>query len=195
MSAGEVVFAERLLGKMRAAGSLRGRARWYLVRVPEGREASTCEEVRSVVAPELLDDAFVMRKERWFKRGGAWHLESAPMYRGYFVAVSRDGRALARSVLRLSFPAEVACARGLRPTPLSADAQAWLEAALDGERVLRNSTAVITNGRLHVQSGPLVGQESRVSKIDRHRRRCAVRVSDGGSGFTELVPLDVPSKS
>ncbi|WP_165051488.1 MULTISPECIES: hypothetical protein [unclassified Adlercreutzia] len=195
MGTSEAVAAERLLGGVHAGDDLRGCARWYLVHVPEGREASTCEKVRGTVSPELIDDAFVMRKERWFKRGGIWRLESAPMYKGYFVAVSRDGRALARSISRLSFPAEVAGGRSLRPTPLSSEAQAWFEAALDGERVLRNSTAVIAGGQLRVQSGPLVGQEARVSKVDRHKRRCAVRVGDGGRGFTELVPLDVPFKS
>ncbi|WP_165062523.1 hypothetical protein [Adlercreutzia sp. ZJ154] len=195
MAAVKAVAAERLLSGVHAGDSLRGRARWYLVHVPEGLEASTCEKVRGVVAPELLDDAFVICKERWFKRGGVWRLESSPIYSGYFFAVSRDGRALARSLSRLSFPAEVAGARSMRPTPLSIEAQAWFESALDDKRILRNSTAVIANGQLRVQSGPLVGQEARVSKIDRHKRCCVVRVGDGGRGFTEFMPMEVPFKS
>lgn len=181
---------------MQAGDDLHGRRRWYLVRVPEGREASMCERVRSMVSPGLLDDAFVMRKERWFKRGGVWSLQPLPMYPGYFFAVSRNGRALARAISRMDVPAEVVGARSMRPTPLSTEAQAWFAASLDAEHVLRSSTAVITDGQLRVQSGPLVGQETRMSKVDRHRRRCAVRVCDGGGrDFTEVMPLDVPFKS
>lgn len=195
MGASGASVCEDLLREAHAGADLRGRACWYLVRVPEGREEPTCEKVRRAVSPELLDDAFAMRKERWIKRGGAWRLESAPLYRGYFFAVSRDGRALSRAISRLSFPAEVVGVRSGRPTPLSAEAQAWFSSALDGGRVLRNSTAVIEGGRLRVESGPLVGQEARVSRIDRHKRRCAVRVVEGGREFTELMPLDVPFKS
>ena len=44
---------------------------------------------------------------------------------------------------------------------------------------------VIVDGVLHVIDGPLVGQEERISKVDRHRRRCTVRVADGDGGFAE----------
>ena len=61
--------------------------------------------------------------------------------------------------------------------------------------MLRTSVAVIEGGVLRVERGPLVGQEARVSRVDRHRRRCLVRVTDADGGFTECMPLDVPRKS
>ena len=51
------------------------------------------------------------------------------------------------------------------------------------------------DGALHVTDGPLVGQEARISKVDRHRRRCEVAVGGPGEEFTEQAPLDVPFKS
>ena len=48
---------------------------------------------------------------------------------------------------------------------------------------------------LHIEQGPLVGQEARVKKIDRHKRWCLVDVGEGDSAFRELLPLDVPSKT
>ena len=67
--------------------------------------------------------------------------------------------------------------------------------ASDGSHVIRSSTAVIVDGVLHVTDGPLVGQEDRISKVDRHRRRCEVAVGGPGEEFTEQAPLDVPFKS
>ncbi|WP_165046248.1 hypothetical protein [Adlercreutzia sp. ZJ138] len=195
MSANAAAAAERLAGNSGAAEVPRARARWFLVRVPEGREAATCERVRSCVPNGLVEDAFVARKERWFKRGGTWRLEPVRMHKGYFVAASRDGRALARELSRLSFPVELAGAPGADPAPMPVEAQSWLEAAMDASRVLRNSTAVIEGGQLHVQSGPLVGQEPRVLKVDRHHRCCTVRVGGPSSGFCELLPMEVPYKS
>ena len=72
---------------------------------------------------------------------------------------------------------------------------AWYAAAMDASHVIRSSTAVIVDGVLRVQSGPLVGQEPRISKVDRHRRRCQVLVGEGDTAFTEQAPIDVPFKS
>ena len=173
----------------------RGRARWYLLRMPEGREASTCAELRRLLPESILADAFVLRKERWMKRGGTWFLEPVNMYRGYAFAISSDAAGLAKSLARLTLPVELVGTEARSWAPLADEAAAWYAAAMDSSHVIRSSTAVIVDGALRVQSGPLVGQESRISKVDRHRRRCQVRVGEGDSAFTEQAPIDVPFKS
>ena len=55
--------------------------------------------------------------------------------------------------------------------------------------------ARIEDGVLHIEQGPLVGQEARVKKIDRHKRWCLVDVGEGDFAFRELLALDVPSKT
>lgn len=183
------------LGLPRGRRTPRGRLRWYLVQAPEGREASVCEKVKSLVPAEVLEDAFVLSKERWFKRDGSWELRLIQMYRGYFFVATRDVVALDRALSRLSFPARVVGSDGHAYTPLASEAQSWFADAMDERHVLRGSTAVIVDGELHVQDGPLCGQERRVSKVDRHRRRCVVQVCDADGGFSEQMALDVPFKS
>lgn len=173
----------------------KGRERWYLLRMPEGREAALCAELKRLVPRTLLRDAFVLRKERWMKRQGCWFLTPVDMYRGYAFAVSADAAGLAKALARLTVPVELVGAKERAWAPLSDEVAAWYASAADDGHVIRSSTAVIVDGVLHVQSGPLVGQEARISKVDRHRRRCQVRVADGNGGFTELAPLDVPFKS
>ena len=175
--------------------SPRGRERWYLLRMPEGREASLCAELKRLLSTSVLTDAFVLRKERWMKRGGVWFLEPVNMYRSYAFAISRDASGLAKELSSLTLPVELVGTETRSWAPLADEAAAWYAAAMDAAHVIRSSTAVITDGVLHVQSGPLVGQESRISKVDRHRRRCQVRVGDGDAVFTEQAPIDVPFKS
>lgn len=55
-----------------------GRVRWYLVHTPHGKERETCEKVRHIIPRELMQNAFVMQKEFWFKRDGAWSLQTKP---------------------------------------------------------------------------------------------------------------------
>ncbi len=173
----------------------RGRERWYLLRVPENREASTCARLKRLVFTDLLTDAFALRKERWIKRAGVWSLETVPMYRGYAFAISRDACALAKALGKLTVPVELVGSDARAWMPLADEAAAWYVAAMDGEHVIRSSTAVIEEGVLRVTDGPLMGQEARISQVDRHRRRCIVHVGDADSGFAEQMPLDVPFKS
>lgn len=172
----------------------KGRVRWYPLKVREGSEESTCARLLRLVPHDVLIDCFALVKERWFKRAGVWELQRATAYRGYAFAVTADPSGLYKALSRLSVQAELAGADGRSWMPLAPDAQEWFERCMDGEHILRSSTAVIVDGVLHVQEGPLVGQEARIRKVDRHRRRCDVSLGWDGA-FTEQMPLDVPFKS
>ena len=171
----------------------RGTLRWYPVRVPEGREAASAERLRKLVPADVLDDAFSVQRERWFKRAGAWSVQTVPLYRGYVFAASRDGVGLGRALHQLGLRGDV-CQPDGRLTPLADDVRVWIASAMDGQRVLRASEGVIEGGVLRVTGGPLVGREAEVAKIDRHRRTCTVRV-EGKSGAVEHLALNVPVKS
>ena len=175
--------------------SPKGRERWYLLHMPEGREATLCAELKKLVPQSLLLDAFVLRRERWMKRGGAWSVEPVDMYPGYAFAISSDAAGLAKVLSKTTLPVELVGTETRSWAPLSDEAAAWYVSVTDVSHVIRSSTAVIVGGELHVQSGPLVGQESRISKVDRHRRCCQVRVGEGDAAFTEQAPIDVPFKS
>lgn len=172
-----------------------GRVRWYLLRVPEGREQDVCDRLLRLIPKNILDDAFVPQKERWIKRDGMWSLSAAPMYRGYAFALSRDAAGLAKALAGLSVPAELAGTEQRAWLPLADEAAAWFVQSMDARHVIRSSTAEIRDGVLRVLDGPLAGQEARISRVDRHRRRCLVSVGDADGGFTESMPIDVPHKS
>ncbi len=136
-----------------------------------------------------------MQKEFWFKRDGAWSLQTKPMYKEYFFVATHDAAALDRALAQLSFGCRIAGSRERAYMPMPDDAQGWYRSVLDDDGVVRNSVARIEDGVLHIEQGPLVGQEARVKKIDRHKRWCLVDVGEGDSAFRELLPLDVPSKT
>lgn len=171
-----------------------GRSRWYLVHAPK-REQSTCERVRKLIPPVLLDDAFVMRKERWRKHAGDWECYSEDMYQGYFFVATKDVDGLSKELSRLSFPAHIAKGDGRSYAPMAVEVQRWYERMMDDSHTIRTSTGIIVDGQLQLQEGPLLGQEDHVVKVVRQKRMCMVAVGDGASGFEERVPLVVPFKS
>lgn len=140
----------------------RGRERWYLLRMPEGREATICAELKRLLPGSVLKDAFVLRKERWMKRAGVWFLEPVNMYRGYAFAISSDAAGLAKAIAGLTLPVELVGTDVRSWAPLADEAAAWYAAAMDGSHVIRSSTAVIVDGvrpargpgAAHLQGGP-----------------------------------------
>lgn len=187
---------EQLPGAFSGAttNSQHGRVRWYLVHTPNGKSA---RPVKRSAALSARADAgrFVMQKEFWFKRDGAWSLQTKPMYKEYFFVATRDAALLDKALAQLSFGCRIAGSRERAYAPMPDDAQDWYRSVLDDDGVVRNSVARIEDGVLHIEQGPLVGQEARVKKIDRHKRWCLVDVGEGDSAFRELLPLDVPSKT
>lgn len=91
---------EQQPGAFRGAttNSQHGRVRWYLVHTPNGKERETCEKVRRIIPHELMQDAFVMQKEFWFKRDGTWSLQTKPMYKEYFFVATHDAALLDKAL-------------------------------------------------------------------------------------------------
>ena len=172
----------------------KGKRRWYLVHAP-GREQVTCDKVKKIISSELLEDAFVMRRELVKKNHGEWHTTTTIMFPDYFFVVTCDVNALDKELSKLSFPARICKGESRFYAPMAEEAQAWYEQMMDASHVIRTSTAVIVDGVLDIQKGPMVGQEARVTKILRHKSICNVAVGDGGSGFEEVVPFVVPFRS
>ena len=127
---------EQLPGAFNGAitNSQHGRVRWYLVHTPHGKERETCEKVCCIIPHELMQDAFVMQKEFWFKRDGAWSLQTKPMYKEYFFVATRDAAMLDKALAQLSFGCRIAGSRERAYAPMPDDAQDWYRSVLDGGR-------------------------------------------------------------
>lgn len=187
----EVAKASRTAGSavlLRAGAKGFCHGQWCTVRVRAGREAATAEALRRALPANVLTDAFVPRKQRWFKRDGAWSLQAVAMYPGYLIAVTKDVDGLTCAVRRVPLKAEVT-------GRLGGGERRWIEANADSSHIVRASEGVIEGGVLRVLSGPLAGQEDRVLKIDRHKRVCvALLCCEGGRAVTEMLALHVPEK-
>lgn len=145
------------------------------------------EALRRALPESVLADAFVPRKERWLRRGGAWSLQTVPMYPGYLVAVTKDAEAFARAAWKASFKVE--------PTGRLDGERRWIEANADAAHVVRGSEGVMDGDKLLVTSGPLVGQEDRILKVDCCERACTVLLCcKDGRAVTELFALRIPEK-
>ena len=174
----------------RAAGG----ARLYAVGAGLGHEFALCSRLRRLMPAELLLDAFAPKKEKWFKRGGAWSLQAKPMWPGYLLVSTPDPEALDGLMLRMSSPRRLAGGAAGGFAPLDGAVGSWLLSCMDASHVVRGSVAYVVGGSLRVASGPLVGREPSILRYDRHKRTALVALTPAGASCPcEALALDVPS--
>lgn len=174
--------------------SPRSRSRWHVLHVAEGAEAATAVKLNTVMDSSCFGGAIALRKESWMKRQGAWQLVTKPLWPQYLFAKSDNVVALEDALKKLSFRVEVAGMAGHGAPALDDDARIWLETNADAAGVVRASTAEIVGGQLHVLDGPLLGQESRVRRVNRHKRSAVVSLGCGPQAPVEVFALNVPVK-
>ena len=172
----------------------RGKRRWYVVHAP-GCEQATCNKLKQLLPKNLLEDAFVLKKEYVRKRHGVWETLTFPLYNDYVFVVTRDVHALDKALAKLPINVRISKDNNNFYMPLAEEVQAWFEQMMDASHTIRTSTAYITNGELQITDGPLKGQEAAVTKVTRKRCTCDVAVFDGVGDFNVSVPLVIPFKS
>lgn len=191
MSLGGQPAAGAAFPQMRGEGALR----WYVVKVREGGEKPAARDLARAAGSELVRECFAPRVQLLQKRQGQWVTVERALYPGYVLAVTDDPRRLDRRMAQLTLPARLVGRRGVSYVPLPEGERGWLERALGGDRVLRPSRGVIEDGRLHVEEGPLVGCESRVRRIDRHKSAAYVEMGMPDGRALLRVALAVTSKT
>ena len=168
------------------------KTRWYAAGALEGSEGSLAARLKAVLSPAVLDDAFVISRERWTRRAGAWQLNRVQMYPGYVWLASRNLSGLTQALRVLSFPVRLAGGPGIQGVAaLEDEAQAWYAGAFDATHTVRASVAVLDGDGVRITQGPLVGREASIVDYNRHKRTCYVRVSQAEGGLVECFALDV----
>lgn len=62
------------------------------------------------------------------------------------------------------------------------------------DQVVELSTGIIENDKVRIQSGPLVGMEGFIKKIDRHKRRAVLEIEMYGRVVEMKVGVEIVEK-
>lgn len=146
-----------------------------------------------------------MRSKRLFcpkrrtleKSGGALVEGLEPLLPGYVMAVARRGDLdKVAEALRRSPRFARLVGRAGAFTPLSDQEAAWICAFTQrGGRTVEMSEGFVEGGRVVVTSGPLVGREALVRKVDRRRRTAEVELGICGRAVTVKVGLNLVKRA
>lgn len=170
---------------------------WYVAQVNSGQEAVVRDMCKQMIGQEVLQDCFLPEYETMRKIQGEWKSVRRLLFPGYMFVVTDSIFPLLAELKKV--PARIRLlgqdsAKG-DITPLSEDEQDWIIAFTDESHCVRMSEAVIEGDSITVTSGPMLGREAIIKKIDRHKRRALIEVVMFGRSTTATIGLEVVRKT
>ena len=152
---------------------------WYAIWTATGSERKLCSWIKDYVPDNLYEDCFVPLIEQNRKIKGEWKTTKKPLFPGYlFVKTDEMNiRRIAQKLKRSELFA-VILSTGGEYTPVSDDEIYVIDCACRNNGILGSSIGMIEGDKITILSGPLIGMEGSIKKINRHWERLRA----GGEG-------------
>lgn len=157
--------------------------KWYVLQVMTGME----DQIQEQLTRKGIHAA-VPHELRVLHTGGKWLQREYVLIPSY-VFIQIEYTATLFYALKGTSGVIRLLGDGGRPSPLTAEEEDWISS---WESPLKPSTIrFIDSGGYQVISGPLTGQNVKILKIDRHRRRAKVEISILGKPKIAYLSLEV----
>jgi len=167
---------------------------WYVLFVRGGYE----QEINEFFNHEGLA-SFIPMKDEIFIRQGKKTIVQKPLYKNYLFIESDLSQLQLSQLLKTYRQRKEGIIKLLtyedEETPaLSTEERNFLEKLLNKNKVLETSTGYIENDKVVITEGPLLGYESSITKIDRHKRRATLSIDLCGRITEVNVSLEILKK-
>lgn len=143
---------------------------WYVLYVSAGKEQRLISFLK-----EQGVEAFAPTMERIRKKQGEYQRMIHPMFPNYIFVISdldqkdfnehlRKLKSMKSGIIKqLTYDNEGTSA-------LLPHEKALLESLMDNDHLVRHSKAIMEGDQIIVSEGPLMGMETRITRVDRHKR-------------------------
>lgn len=150
---------------------------WYVVQVFRGQEDFFIDRLKNFAEIEV----FTPKQVQLLKRKEKLQKVTKPLFPGYiFVATDADFHAFKQFYQKFIVIHE-GCIRLLhykdQVEALYPHERAFIERFVNKERIIDSSVGFIEGERIRIIEGPLIGSESLIKKINRHKRTAMIEVS------------------
>lgn len=167
---------------------------WYVVQVIGGREETAKRLIEKHASDDTFQEVFVPRYRASRKTGGKMEYYYPVLTPGYVIARTRNVGSFESQLRGVpAFMRLLGDDTGFKP--LDREERAWLqEWTKRDDRVLQGSTGRIEKGRLKILSGPLIGMEGKVVKVNRRKRKATVLMTIMGRPKEIELELEIVGK-
>lgn len=167
---------------------------WYVVQVRTGTEESIRIQCEKNVSAEVLERCFIPYYEEKKRIRGEWTVQKKVLFPGYVFIVSEEMERLYKE-LRNVIGMTKLIGTGQEIVPLEEKEVEFLKRVGGEEQVVEMSEGVIEMSKVMITSGPLVGMEGLIKKIDRHKRKAWLEVEMFGRLQTVQVGVEIVAKT
>ncbi|MCC8044143.1 MAG: antiterminator LoaP [Clostridiales bacterium] len=163
---------------------------WYVVQVQTGAEEKIRMQCDSLLSPQVLRQCFIPFYEEQRKLHGEWSTRKKVLFPGYVFMITDqldELRLSLRKVSRLTKMIGV----GDEIIPLTDEEVLFLQGFCGEQQVAEVSQGILEGSQVRILSGPLVGKEALIKKIDYHKRRAYLEVDMFGRRQKIRLGLEV----
>lgn len=143
---------------------------WYVIQTKTGQEEPMRQRVERMLPVHAFEDCKILYYVKKKKYLGEWHEEKERLLPGYMFLVTNDPRPASEALDRMTEFTRL-LGTGSSFCPVRPEEEELLVRLTNGKDEIGMSYGVIEKGVLKVNSGVLTGMESRIKKIDRHKRK------------------------
>ena len=159
---------------------------WYILFVQTEKQSQMCFLLEQEGVHAFLPRMEYYRRDR---KG----LAQKPMFPGYIFAETEQVEELFFKFIWIPKLTKI-LGTGMVPVALSKEEETWLKRITNEDHVAEISIGIIEGDELIVNSGPLVGLEGTVKKINRHKRQAVVEVEMFHRKMEMTLGLEVVEK-
>ncbi len=167
---------------------------WYVIQTKTGQEEPMRRRVEKMLPDNSYEDCKILYYVKKKKYLGEWHEERERLLPGYMFLVTADPEPISEALDRMTEFTRLLGA-GSSFCPIRPEEEELLTRLTNGKEEIGMSYGVIEKGILKVNSGVLTGMESKVKKIDRHKRKGFISMRLDGCEKLVGVGLEITEKS
>lgn len=167
---------------------------WYVIQVRSGKEDEIKRTCERKIEREVLKECFIPRSIRLKKYQGKWHQVEEILFKGYVFMITDHIDVLFNKLKMIPDLTKVLGNDGEYICPILKDEAIFLLKFGKEDHIVDISKGYIEGDVIKITSGPLIGYEGLIRKIDRHKRIAYVEVSLFDQVTTVKVGLEIISK-
>lgn len=180
--------------KIKPEKEMSGRKMWYVIQVQTGTEERIRLQCENRIPKEVLRSCFLPYYEEQRKIQGKWTTQKKLLFPGYVFAVTEQIEELYEGLKKIIGTTKL-IGTGKEIVPLKEEEVRFLCEFGGEEHVAEMSKGIIEQSKVIITSGPLMGKEGYIRKIDRHKRKAWLEIEMFGRKQTVQAGLEIVAKT
>lgn len=166
---------------------------WYVVQVRSGTEHNIRIQCNKKIPDTIMERCFIPYYEEKKKQNGSWNTLQKILFPGYIFMITEDVEKLFFHLKTIEGMTKL-IGTGNDIIPLTEEEIIFLQRLGGEEQIVSMSEGIIEGTQVIITSGPLMGMEGLIQKIDRHKRKAWLDLELFGRMQQVEVGLEITKK-